>query len=46
MEYADVAQFMTIKEWSELIVGRAADYKSAAGKVVCRCGSIGRAADL
>ena len=27
------------------IVGRAADYKSAA-MVVCRCGSIGRAADL
>ena len=27
------------------IVGRAADYKSAA-MVVCRCGSIGRSADL
>ena len=32
MEYADVAQFMTIKEWSELIVGRAADYKSAVNR--------------
>ena len=28
-EHADVAQFTTIEEWSESIVGRAADYKSA-----------------
>ena len=33
IEYADVAHFMTIKERSELIVGRAVDYKSAAVKL-------------
>ena len=27
--FADVAHFMTIEEWSESIVGKAADYKSA-----------------
>ena len=41
---ADIAQFVAIEERSESIVGRAADYKSAVNS--CRCGSIGRAADL
>ena len=30
MTYADVAQFVIIVERSETIIGRAADYKSAA----------------
>ena len=37
---ADVAQFVTIKERSELIVGRVADYKSTTQDNLRRCGSI------